>query len=335
MQEAVVRGDKDAYLSHVDLADPTFALEHTRWADGWSKQPPATFALEIRDMTFTGSSATGVLTLRWKMETGQAEVDELGERTAKLPVRFNRGADGRWRYAGEAWGSFETEHFTVRAMPGLEGIARELIPELPEVYTHVTDSLGYAPSQDPEIKLYDDSRTLVATTLLSLPNTPGWNEPGEALKLRASKYASADDLKGVLAHELTHYLTFDMAGTAHSRMPWWLDEGLASYVGSRFDPPERAEDRMSQVREWAAEEGLADWDSISDFDTTPLELWEYVYPQGYAMVRYITERFGSERRNRWVAAMATDMEIEQATSEILGLPFEELDRAFDAWAKEQ
>ncbi len=328
MQADVVAGNKEAYLSHVDLSDPIFALEHSRWADGWVKNRPATFALQVRAVVSTASSATASLTMRWKMAAPDAE-----ERTATLPVRFTRSADSSWRYAGELWVPFQSEHFVVKVMPGLEEVASALTPELPEVYSHVTASLGYTPSRNPEIKLYDTSETLVAMTLLHLPNIGGWNEPGEALKFRAASYEPA--LKGGIAHEFTHYLTFDRSGTAHTRMPWWLDEGLAVYVGSRFVPADRAEERMGQVREWADEGGLADWDSISDFESTPVELWEYTYPQGYAMVRYITERFGDEQRNRWVAAMATDMEIKQATAEVLGLPFEELDRAFVAWAKQQ
>jgi hypothetical protein len=317
MQSAVVAGNKEEYLSYVDLSDPIFAIEHSRWADGWAKIPPLNFALQVRAIKLS-SSATAALTIRWKM----AASDEQ-ERVATLTVRFTRSPGGSWRYAGEVWIPFQSEHFLVKVMPGLEDVAGELAPELPEVYSHVTGSLDYTPSRNPEI----------AMTLLNLPNIGGWNEPGEALKFRAARYDPS--LKGGIAHEFTHYLTFDRAGTAHTRMPWWLDEGLATYVGSRFDAEGRADERISQVREWVEEGSLADWEAMSDFEATPLELWEYAYPQGYAMVRYITERFGEDTRNRWVAAMATDMEVKQATSEILGLPFDELDRSFVEWIKQQ
>ena len=328
MQSAVVAGNKEEYLSYVDLSDPIFAIEHSRWADGWAKTPPSSFTIQVRAIKPSTASATAALTIRWKM----AASDEQ-ERVATLPVRFTRSPGGSWRYAGEVWIPFQSEHFLVKVMPGLEDVAGKLAPELPEVYSHVTGSLDYTPSRNPEIKLYNNSTNLVAMTLLHLPDVGGWNEPGEALKFRAARYDPS--LKGGIAHEFTHYLTFDRAGTAHTRMPWWLDEGLATYVGSRFDSEGRADERISQVREWAEEGSLADWEAMSDFEATPLELWEYAYPQGYAMVRYITERFGEDTRNRWVAAMATDMEVKQATSEILGLPFDELDRSFVVWIKQQ
>lgn len=328
MQDAVLKKDKDSYLSHVDLTDPTFALEHTRWADGWIKQPPASFTLEVRDIIISNSSATGVLTLNWKMADASDEI------SATLPALFSRGVDGRWRFAGESWVSLNTEHFRLKALPGLEGETSALTPDLPEVYTHVTSILEYTPSRNPEIKLYDSSQALVAMTLLNLPeNIRGWNEPGEALKFRVAPRESA--LTAGIAHEFTHYATFDMAGTASTRMPWWLEEGLAVYVSTYFELPQRTQDRFDQVRKWAANDELAGWNSISDFEATPVDMWTYVYPQGYAMVRYVTERFGKEQRNRWVAAMAKDMEIKQATTEILGLSFEDLDHAFVIWMKQQ
>jgi hypothetical protein len=64
-------------------------------------------------------------------------------------------------------------------------------------------------------------------------------------------------------------------------------------------------------------------------------LWQFVYPQGYAMVRFITERYGDEKRNAWLAAMAIDMDIDQATPTVLGPTFDELDVAFRAWLREQ
>src|SRR6185503_9664049 len=128
--------------------------------------------------------------------------------------------------------SFETEHFRVRAMPGLVGVAKEISTNLPEIYDYVTNNFGHTPSSNLEIKLYDTSAVLVANTLLSLPEIHGWNEPGESLKL----VAAADEAPplAALAHEFTHFLTFDMARTARPRMPWWLTEGIAMEIGSHY-----------------------------------------------------------------------------------------------------
>jgi len=113
-------------------------------------------------------------------------------------------------------------------------------------------------------------------------------------------------------------------------MPWWLDEGIATYVGSQVSGiPE--DDRLAQVKAWAADGRLAPWAEMGVFEETPLELWPFAYSQGYAMVRFVTEEIGIGQRNAWLAAMATEMDIDEATDAVLGRSFDQLDREFRAW----
>ena len=102
-------------------------------------------------------------------------------------------------------------------------------------------------------------------------------------------------------------------------MPWWLDEGVATLVGSGLDGGDGHNDaRLPQVIEWEAAGALAPWEDMAVFEETPVELWAFVYPQGYAMAAFVTERFGADRRNDWLAAMATEMDIDEATPAELG-----------------
>jgi hypothetical protein len=216
----------------------------------------------------------------------------------------------------------------VLVAPGLESTAPPIVAALPEIYQRVTTALGYVPAGSMQIKEYADAEALVANTLLSLPPIRGWNEPGEALKLRADPESPSQQL--VIAHEFTHFLTFDRAGIQRTRMPWWLDEGLATFVASVYDTVDTP-DRLEQVAAWEAAGELAPWQDMAVFEDTPLELWQFAYPQGYAMVRYVTEHDGDGKRNAWVAAMATAMDIDQATPSVLGVSFDELDAAFREW----
>jgi hypothetical protein len=327
MEAAVRAGDRAAYLACVDQSDPVFALEHTRWADDWADlHPVERFDLMVRDLQIDGDEATADLTMLWSLK------DNPASRRARYPVWFRRGEDGAWRYAGEVWITIETAHFRVRAAPGLEDTAAGVVDMLPEVYDHATASLGYTPTGTNEIKLYASAESLVANTLLSLPRISGWNEPGEALKLLAEQgRTSAQRLKFVLAHEFTHKLTFDMAGDSHGNFPWWLEEGIAQYVGFAFMPEGTGDDTLAEVQGWQANGELVSWDQISDFAVTPLELWRYVYPQGYALVRYVTEKYGEQMRNAWLRRMAVEATLSEATQQVFGVSFVQLDRDFRAW----
>lgn len=328
MAAAVLAGDRDAYLALVDLADPVFGLEHTRWADGWSgRSPVSEYSLELADLQQDGDAATGLLTVRWAFDSSVASEPP---RITTFAARFSTGPGG-WRYAGEAWSSSEVPHFVLRVAPGLEAAVPAIADVLPGIFGDVTAEFGYQPSGTMEIKLYADAHALVANTLLSLPTIRGWNEPGEALKLVHDP--GGPPLAPTIAHELTHFLGFDRAGTQRSRMPWWLDEGIATYVASTIEGP--VGDRLAQVIAWEANGELAPWTAMAVFEDTPVELWAHVYPQGYAMVVFVTERFGADRRNEWLAAMATEMDIDAATPAELGRSFDRLDTEFRAWLADQ
>ncbi len=327
MEAAVLACDTAAYFEQVDQTDLIFALEHTRWADEWARAPLVeTYALAVDELRVAGDNATGRLTVTWRT----LSADEAT--TAEFPVRFTRGEDGDWRYAGELWEDQPAEHFLIRAQPGLDEAAARVRAVLPDVYTHVTRSLDYTPSGHMQIKLYDSVEALVANTLLSLPPIHGWNEPGESLKLYAGPNGTPES---AVAHEFTHFLEFDMAGTARSRLPWWLSEGLAVYVANDFAPNASTTAQLDLVAEWSADGSLAPWNTLSVFETTPPELWRYVYPQGYAFVTFVTEVYGVEQRNTWLKAMSTEMDLDEATPAVLGRSFEALDEEFRAWLAER
>jgi hypothetical protein len=325
MAAAVTARDREGYLALIDQTDPVFALEHSRWADDWAKlHPVLSYRLAVAEVEAgADGSATGQVTVTWSIEGFEAP------RTASWLARFTHGAAG-WQYAGEVWGATDAEHFRLLVAPGVTGADGAILPALPDVYELVTSTLDYAPAGSMQIKVYDTPEALVANTLLSLPLIRGWNEPGEALKLF---YDPADtSLTSVVAHEFTHFTLFDRAGTKRTRMPWWLDEGTASYVARSLEGGAGGTDnRLDQVAQWARAGELADWDDMAVFETTPIDLWRFVYPMGYAMVTYVSDEYGGPKRNAWLAAMATEQAIDQATPAALGVTFDELDAGFRSW----
>ena len=323
MEGAVLAGDRDAYLALIDLSDPVFAAEHTHFADDWIANPPTAYILSIADVVVDGAAATGALTVNW-------EAAEQDMRRAELAVRFTQ-VDGAWRYAGEDWVTQEVEHFRIHVAPGLEAEFPVISESLPDIYEYVTTHFAWVPTTDMEIKVYTGPAELVAMTWLSLPDIRGWNEPGEALKLQLDPASSPTS---TIAHEFTHFLEFNRAGTQRSRMPWWLSEGIASFFGYHYQEPGSAELRIQQVRDWAANGELADWDAMAIFEETPLELWTNVYAQGYAFAAFVTDTYGEAQRNQWLAAMAVDSEIADATQDVLGMSFADLDAQFVEWLGE-
>ena len=166
MSAAVLAGDRDGYLALVDLSDPVFAIEHTRWADDWaSRSPVSAYSLELTDLELDGAAATGLVTVQWAFDPS---VVSEPPRITTFPAQFTDGA-GSWRYAGERWASTEVTHFVLRVAPGLEAAVPDIADVVPVIYGDVTAEMGHEPSGTLEIKLYADANALVASTLLSLP----------------------------------------------------------------------------------------------------------------------------------------------------------------------
>ncbi len=323
MAHAVATQDSAAYLAWVDLSDPVFASEQRYWAgDMVDAGPLDRFSLHVSAIAVEGDTATAQLDILWAL------LPNTSYREAVLPVRFVRTADG-WRYAGELWITLETEHFRVYALPGLEPVAQQVIDVLPGIYDYVTDHLDYTTLNVMQIKLYDSQDALGAAVGLSLPPILGWNEPGESLKLAVTE--GEPPTNATLAHEMTHFLTFDMAGTTHGGYPWWVEEGISELIASQYWPVGRAQSQLSTVIAARNRGQLPEWSAITDFETTPVALWRYVYPAGYAFMRCLTETYGETARNDWLRALADSPDLDAASQRAFGVEFAALDSTFQVW----
>ena len=326
MQAAVLSGDDAAYLALVDFSDPVFAREHRYWVTDWTG-PGAVevFELTLDDLAMEDNDATAIMHLHWKLAG-----DYLSQ-FAEYPVRFTQDGTGIWHFAGEAWTTIENGRFMVHAAPGAVDAAQPIADALPDIFASVTGSLDHAPDGTIQIKLYDDMSDLTASVALSMPGMRGWNEPGEGIKLFIRQRDNAEDWSSVLAHELTHYVTFDMAGTTRGNYPWWLAEGIAVYASTPYWDDTEIVRWWDSIAQMVVSGQLAEWDAMTIFEDTPRELWGQVYPQGYAMVSYVTEIEGQEARNTWLAAMGSGESLEAATETTFGKSFSALDADFRTW----
>lgn len=328
MESAVLAGDGETYATYVDWTDDNFRHEHENWVRDWAEADEAwlvDFSLGISDIEIDENHAVGLLRLQW-VTTSQPQ------RVAEYAVQFTYDDEAEhWLYAGEYWITQETEYFLVHASPGTENAIEPLLPSLPDIYEFATTHYDHIPQRPMEIKIYNSREALVGTVGMSFPPFSGWNEPNESLK---TINIDTITLVRIIAHEFTHFLTFDQANHAQPRIPWWLNEGIAQYISAPFDP--RGDDfwvgnQLLTVQQWTEDDALAEWSEMSDFWNTDVQYWRYAYPQGYAFVRFVTEEYGEELRNAWLADMALEMDIEEATEVHFEKSFAELDTEFRTW----
>ncbi|NDJ75253.1 MAG: hypothetical protein GYB65_03250 [Chloroflexi bacterium] len=323
MEDAVLAADAEGYLALVDQSDPVFALEHTRWVEDWADGDLVeAYDLTVSNITVTGDEAQADLTVEWAVTTLLSTI------VASYPVRFTQDEAGTWYYAGEDWVTLEGDGFLIRAFAGQEDMAAAINEFLPDVYDYTTSSLDYVPDVVLEIKLYPDEFSLGANVLLSLPPIAGWTEPGEAIKMLARNEGPSPR---VLSHEMVHFLTFEMADTSHGAFPWWVEEGIAEYVASAYWREGQIEQTLWWVQGQSMRGDFPAWETLANFEETPYEDWQYVYPGGFAFVYYLTETYGPELRNDWLWAMASNILIDSATMTVFMISFDDLDAAYQEW----
>jgi hypothetical protein len=316
MQTAILTQDKAAYWGLVDASDPVFALEHSRWADDWVKHPVTKLELQFAPLEQSAVEANGNLTWRYQNRDGR-------DITASYRAVF-RKLGSRWLYAGEYWLELSAGKVSVKYAAGSESQARSVLERIPDIAGHVANSLAFQSQATINVKIYASKEGLTQSVGMSWKVFDGWNELGEAIKI-----SSASTSSDVLAHEITHNFAFEHFGA--QTFPWWLDEGLAEYVSSRYWDPRDLTFERQTVADWAKSGALQPWENLAILDETPTQLWRFVYSQGLEFVVFLTDTYGQDARNLWLGEISSGKSLTAAAKVVFGTSFEQLDVDFRRW----
>lgn len=352
MEQAVLAGDREAYLAHVWTGDTTFLVEQQRWAQDWVDHPLSAFDLSISalDAPEGASEARARLTITWT----QRDQDSSGGAT--LSVVFYRDGD-RWLYGGEDWHTMEFDRARLYYFSGPlvnNRLEAELMAEdLPNVIARLSRELAIEPDAPVKIKLYESAATLQTVTRLSMPDLAVWTQPGEAIKLPLGPSSTAPRPPDV-AREVARWLLYCLdakaqrSGGEEMLIPWWLVEGFAEYGAAQFRPVSQQNQMIKRIAALAAapntaEQRLFTWDELSDRETfaaaqptlNAAEAFGLARDQSATLVYFIGERFGIQARHQWLEAISRGQWLDKATEDHLGQSFAALDEAWRAWLREQ
>jgi uncharacterized protein YjaZ len=331
MSTAAVAGDTEAYLAHVYHGDKEFLKEQTYFANDLHRKPAESCRLDIGDLEIGDGTAEGNVTWVWRMmpETDAGgEVHTKKERTCTFKAQWIKG-DGGWVYGGETWERHPAQGVLVLCDPGLDELAKRTAQAFTDIRGHVETGFGLEdaalPKKIQKIKLYGSMKHLQQSICLSYEDgLGGWNEPGESIKLLADRNSTLGSLRHLLSHEYGHVATFELGPKANDA-PWWVLEGVADLSAEKYGG---TSDRA--VQRWAKAGQLAKWEDLADFHNFDKKYYGHVYAQGHHMLGYISERWGRDGRNRWLTAMAQGKTIDEATREVMGMPFSQLDEEWRA-----
>ena len=135
---------------------------------------------------------------------------------------------------------------------------------------------------------------------------------------------SLDNILTTAAHEFTHLLVADAAGSAYTEVHAWLNEGLAVY--SERNP----DDDFSHYIQAAIRRGdVPPLAGLITFSGTPGETLRN-YGQGYSVVTYLVDTYGPDKMADLFAALPTVRSTERALQDAYGLTIQELDQEWRA-----
>ena len=137
-----------AFAVTSDPDDEELRTTDGAWFDALRAAPPAELDLMLSDLLMAGDEAAGTLKLRLR-ETVEETPD-----TITYKAQFVRRA-GEWRYAGPAFRTLSTQHFTVSCLSEQERDARALAEgTLDDDYQAIVALLGGEPGLDNVLQLY-------------------------------------------------------------------------------------------------------------------------------------------------------------------------------------
>lgn len=294
------------------------------------KAAAQSFAKALRVKT-TASSAEGAALLRADLEK------KLGIPDGGASIRFDIDAHDLAGYTQAAAGDFKTlesAHFSIHHHN--EVLAEATAEVLEHHRNRITELTGLTAdwTQKPKVFLHRSKEEYMAAT-----QKPEWTggiarfahqHDGAIVRMQIHSWqASPRLLKSVLPHELMHLIvnsnlkSFDL-------LPVAIHEGFSVTM----EPEYRHRYYLGFLRTRLQSQSyipLEELLQLKDYPGDP----DFFYAEGYALVRYVTERFGWEKALRLITNAHREGGVEAELLELTGsASISDLEKKFQAWLKE-
>ncbi len=175
--------------------------------------------------------------------------------------------------------------------------------------------LGIDPKDPLHIVTYDDYRDMsIALPFRSQATATQLITQGMAFKEeRVLLVLGADrSFEGTTSHEFTHLLVADAAGRAVSRVPAWLNEGLAEY-GNVIN----SDDYDRYLQRAIEEDELRPLWHLGTFSGTPSDII-LSYGQGKSVVEYLIVTYGEAQMVELIRGIKRTFDIDKALELVYG-----------------
>jgi Tol biopolymer transport system component len=241
--------------------------------------------MRIRNYRVLARVALALLTFAWLCGTafGQASFAPF---YGKNKVKYDK----------HNWQVYRAPHFEVYYYPEFEQELGRLVSYAESAYEKVSNDLKHEISFPIPLILYKTFTEFAQTNLFPIEIPEGVGAFAEPARDRMVIPIDnpPDELQELFVHELTHIFQFDIIPRSLVRrsVPVWIDEGMATYMESEWDPLDTMVVRDAAVT-----------DQVPTFEALNVGFARAAYSFGSTIFYFIEERFGKEGVRQFVFAL--------------------------------
>ncbi len=195
-----------------------------------------------------------------------------------------------------SWQVYRSPHFEVYYYPEFEQELGRLVSYAESAYEKVSNDLKHEISFPIPLILYKTFSEFAQTNLFPIEIPEGVGAFAEPARDRMVIPIDnpPDELQELFIHELTHIFQFDIIPRSLVRrsVPVWIDEGMATYMESEWDPLD-----LMVIRDAAVT------DQIPSFEALNVGFARAAYSFGSSVFEFIEERFGKEGVRQFIFAL--------------------------------
>ena len=204
---------------------------------------------------------------------------------------------------------------------GNEDFADQLLDAAVDAQDLLADDIGTHLDREVHLYIYADTADMREAILFEPGWTGGLAYPGFAIVLIG---ITPNDLEWgleTISHEFAHVVVGSTVDHCYSRLPTWLDEGLAVYAEGGLD--DNSEYLLSEAIE---ENELLSVRSLSDSFAEHAEMAYLSYAQSYSLVDYLIDTYGQESMLALLQAFQDGYRYDTALEKVYGFDADGLDR---------
>jgi len=213
-----------------------------------------------------------------------------------------------WLDPALKWKTIETPHFSINYYPEIEETARRLAPIAEEVHKTMSDVLRYKLDMKTQVTLMDTTDYGNGfTTVFPYPSVTLYLTD---LSSNLNPYKYDNYLRYLFLHEYVHALHLDMAegGIALFRLifgrvifpnamePWFITEGLATYMETEYTNAGRGRDPRWEMmmRMDVLEDNVKSIDQAA-VDTVRWPMGHLRYLYGVEFLQWLSQTYGQDK----------------------------------------